>query len=422
MRLHLAGLLCLGLAAPLRAADCDKVGAELGQLLYVNVDAWSSKSDRAIDPAYVKMVRELGIGGVLPHFGKKDYASVREATRALQAAATVPLLIGVDYLPYFYGDDVGLGVQDGFLALYADKTLSPACLERAAQVHAFLHAASGVNQALGPTVERNPRWRFLSGAAAAVAPAAAATIAAYDRMGVATTLKHYPYTPDSYDLHARSEDTKIPKEQVLRDLDVFRRLAGKADFAMSSHLLNSNVDPDDMATFSKTWVDLLRRDVGFNGLLMTDGLFMFDIYPASVKAMSGRWKDAAETKDIKSPQSIFAARAILAGHDFVFLEGTAAQTRRVFKDLSALACRDSEAGAALRARVFESYDRIMRYKTAHRAQLTQDLKADPALVTQALTLAQRFNETPKAFCADAAGFRRFEEGLGFLSPVAEPAR
>ena len=407
MRLAEAGLLILSLAAPLRAEECAKVRSQLGQLFYVNVDAWSSHSGKAVDPAYVSLVRDLGIGGVLPHFGKKDFASVRAATRALQAATTVPLLIGVDYLPYFYGDDVGLGVQDGFLALYADKTLPPACLERAATVHAFLHAASGVNQALGPTVERNARWRFLSGDSAAVAPAASAVIAAYDRFGVATTLKHFPYTPDSYDLHARSEDTRLPKDRVLADLEVFRRLAGKADFLMSSHLLNSNIDPDDMATFSKTWVDLLRREVGFSGLLMTDGLFMFDIYPASVKAMAGRWAVAAETRDIESPQSIFAARAILAGHDLVFLEGTAAQTRRVFKDLSALACRDSATGAALRARVFESHDRIVAYKTAHRAQLTRDLTAPPALVEQALALARSFNETPKAFCADEAAYAAF---------------
>ncbi|MGE0527145.1 MAG: glycoside hydrolase family 3 N-terminal domain-containing protein [Bdellovibrionales bacterium] len=173
-------------------------------------------------------------------------------------------------------------------------------------------------------------------------------------------------------LHDKSEDTQVPQPTVHEILNIFRQVSGKTDFAMSTHLLNFNIDPDNMVTFSKKWIEVLRKDIGFDGILMTDALFMFDRYPASVRQMEARWPQ--DEIPLKETSSIFAARAILAGHDMAFLEGTATKTYKVFNDLLYVACQDKPTGKELNRRILESYDRITRYKEKNKEVLTEALK------------------------------------------------
>jgi len=66
---------------------------------------------------------------------------------------------------------------------------------------------------------------------------------------------------------------------------------------MSAHVVYTAIDPESPGTWSKTVVeDIIRRDIGFNGLLMTDDL--------SMKALTGDFRTRAE-------------RAIAAGCDVV---------------------------------------------------------------------------------------------------------
>src|ERR1017187_8141933 len=149
--------------------ECQTVENHLGQLLYVNVDGFNGQG-AAISPEYVKMVRELNIGGVLPHFKTYDPDLQKKATADLQEETELPLMIGVDYnnlsdpdwanTPIAGGITYGQGYGFGMLGLVGGGGQS--CVEQMGYLDAFLHRAVGLNQALGPTVERNTRNAVLN--------------------------------------------------------------------------------------------------------------------------------------------------------------------------------------------------------------------------------------------------------------------
>lgn len=378
--------------------DCAKVEKHLGQLFYVNVDGFGSSrvpGDDAISPGYVQMVKDLQIGGVLPHFGTSTIKKMNSAAVNLQKASDHPLMMGVDYLsishPPSTSSHVGLGFHGGFMSDYGEATMS--CKKELASLSAFAQKAAGINQALGPTIENTKQWKNMDSPPEVVAKSAKIVIDAYNHYGMATTMKHFPYTPDDYNLHNKSEDTKMSADEVTRKLKNFKLVSDKTDFAMSTHLYNSNVDPDDMATFSKKWVSKLRKEVGFKGILMTDALFMFDNYPDTVKQMTERWDQQEKTK-VKDIHSIFAARAILAGHDMVFLEGNAESTYKVFKDLHKLACQNNSIGQELRKRVEESYKRIVAYKQKSKSFLRDQPDVPKELLDETLAMLGTGRDTP----------------------------
>lgn len=94
--------------------------------------------------------------------------------------------------------------------------------------------------------------------------------------GVLCAIKHFPGhgsamgdshygLPDVTDTWQRSE------------LEPFRRLAWSHDseIIMTAHIMNRNLDPDYPATLSHaTLTDLLRNEMNFDGVILTDDLYM----------------------------------------------------------------------------------------------------------------------------------------------------
>lgn len=413
-------------AGRLGVADADCVAAEnkLGQLLYVNADGFGKGSARAIDPEYLRLAAELGLGGVLPHFGTKDVREIRKAALALRQATTSPLLLGVDYVDVELGDvagRVGLGWGGGLIGAYGGK-LDDACLDQAAYLQGFLHRALGLNHALGPTVDRGRRLKDAGTEAAALR-----FLDGLRTFGTAATLKHFPYLPAGHDLHADSLDTEDSREAVATKTLVFRNLAGKADFVMTTHLINSQVDPE-LVTFSPEWIGRLRRDAGFDGVIVTDALLMIARYKSLWPSIVAAW-GREEAVRPREGVSIYAARALLAGHDMVLLEGTASNTRRVFADLHYIACQDTAHGKALRSRITESYERVTAYKERNRAALTWSAAVPEPLIREALELHAAFatadgrspapTERARAACARQRG--SFAEFRNKARPYEAPA-
>jgi beta-glucosidase-like glycosyl hydrolase len=412
--------------------ECAKIENKLGQLFYANVDGYGLKTGAAIDPAYIKMVQDLQLGGVLPHPGAipadRQLAAMREDYAKLQKVSTLPLMIGVDIhriqrptpetpsqnsfnssSEWGTGENeikFGLGVSSGLLSKHGSK--STTCLSEGAFLDAFFHRVVGLNQSLGPTVENNPNFPLLRESADVVRPKIDAALEAFNQLGVATTMKHFPYTPTDFDLHKKSEDTKIPLARVKEMLSIFKDIGNETDFAMSTHIFNSNVDADDMATFSEKWIKILREDLKFNGILMTDGLFMITHYPASVQSFVARWPQ--DQVYIGDTPSIFALRAILAGHDMVLVEGASNSTYIVFKNVLKVACSDKPVGQQLRNRIFDSYARIVNWKKAHSEQLLQRRTIPDDLIEEA---RQLYNQS----CPDPDKFKQFKakvENLKFV--------
>jgi len=349
----------------INADECSGIEAKLGQLLYANVDNFGTPGKDALDPAYIKMVEDLQLGGVLPKTRLTDQSKIAEVHKKLQEVSRQPLMIGVDKM-ILETSEFGLGYGSGLLNQKAPN-ISDACLKREVFLDAFLHRVSGVNHALGPTVERAEDGKFLSRDISEVAPKARDLIEIFHKGGIATTNKHYPYTPTTYNLHDKTVDDKISKAAVNRKLEPFRELASESDFLMTTHVLNSNIDKENVVTFSPEWIRILREEVKYDGLIMTDGIFMFNQYPESIKKMAAKWPQ--DQVPLASEHAIFAARAILAGHDMVIVESIAADTYKIFKELLYLACQNKPIGDKFRARVNESHKRIVAYKKKHNKEL-----------------------------------------------------
>ena len=98
--------------------------------------------------------------------------------------------------------------------------------------------------------------------------------------GMRATLKHFPGhgrqgIGDSHKV--RPEDDRSYEELLNNDLKVFAKLIkdNHAHAIMSAHIIYSAVDPDHTAGASEKWLsDILRKQLGFKGIIISDCLSM----------------------------------------------------------------------------------------------------------------------------------------------------
>lgn len=122
-----------------------------------------------------------------------------------------------------------------------------------------------------------------------------ATMEGIRKEGVVPVVKHFPGHGDT------SVDSHIGLPVVNHDLSRLRKLElipfkeaveNKADVVMIAHLLMPKLDPDHPASFSKKVItDLLRNELGFQGVVISDDMTMgaieknYEIGKASVEAI-----------------------------------------------------------------------------------------------------------------------------------------
>ena len=93
--------------------------------------------------------------------------------------------------------------------------------------------------------------------------------------GVFPVLKHMPgHGRGTLDSHHDLPRVSVPRDLLeAEDFAPFRALSD-LHWGMSAHLVYEAIDPDAPATLSATMIRLIREDIGFDGLLMTDDLSM----------------------------------------------------------------------------------------------------------------------------------------------------
>jgi len=109
--------------------------------------------------------------------------------------------------------------------------------------------------------------------------------------GVVSVLKHIPGHGRAFaDSHLELPVVDTPLE-ILRQSDFlpFKALS-HLPMAMTAHVLYTAIDPENMATVSKAANSIIRDEIGFDGLLMSDDL--------SMKAMHGDFTQ--RTRDVLS--------------------------------------------------------------------------------------------------------------------------
>jgi beta-N-acetylhexosaminidase len=146
-------------------------------------------------------------------------------------------------------------------------------------------AAAGVDLNLAPVADvnsdpRNPviGVRSFGADPELAARHVAAFTAAHEGAGVATSVKHFPGHGDTAaDSHLDLPVVDVPLDVLrARDLPPFRAaIEAGARTVMTSHILLPQVDSSGPATFSSRILgDLLRGELGFDGVIVSDALDM----------------------------------------------------------------------------------------------------------------------------------------------------
>ncbi len=240
----------------------------------------------ATNPALEKYL-DLGVGGVILLGGSAAEVGVR--TQHLQLLAKYPLLMAADIEegvgqrfsgatwfapPMALGD---IAQRDLPLALNLAKKMGASIAQEA--------VAIGLNWLLAPVVDVNNNRdnpvinvRAFGETAETVARLTSAFIAGTQAFPVLTSAKHFPGHGDT----ATDSHLSLPvinhDFERLRELELVpfvQAIAAGVDSIMTAHLQIPSLDPDYPATLSKmTLSGFLRRDLGFEGLIVTDALVM----------------------------------------------------------------------------------------------------------------------------------------------------
>ncbi|MBO8475373.1 MAG: glycoside hydrolase family 3 protein [Bacteroidetes bacterium] len=144
---------------------------------------------------------------------------------------------------------------------------------------------SGVNVNLAPLIDVNVNpecpvigalHRSYSSDTAIVSNNAKWSIEAHHRNGVLCAVKHFPgHGSSASDSHYGLTDVTDTWQSY--ELAPFRELisSGKVDMVMTAHIFQRNLDPEYPATLSKKIIDgVLRKQLGFEGVVLTDDMYM----------------------------------------------------------------------------------------------------------------------------------------------------
>lgn len=127
----------------------------------------------------------------------------------------------------------------------------------------------------GPLTHPFLRNRCYGTDALSVLDAARAVADALLAGGVLPVIKHIPgHGRATVDSHKHLPRVAAPRAQLqAQDFVPFTALAD-LPMGMSAHIVFEDIDPLNPATTSRAMLDLIRHDIGFGGLLMTDDISM----------------------------------------------------------------------------------------------------------------------------------------------------
>jgi beta-N-acetylhexosaminidase len=189
---------------------------------------------------------------------------------------------------------------------------------------------------------------------------AEAFVEAHRKAGVLTALKHFPghgsSTADSHEGFVDITDTWTTAE-----LEPYRRLLSdrEVDLVMVGHLINRDYS-DQPASLAPEWIDgVLRKDLGFDGVVISDDLEMGAIR---------EHYDLTET----------VTRAVRAGTDVLLFSNTAKPRASLTGEIRAILVAEAEKDPAFRARIEQSYARIVRLKRSIGAEGAIPVADEPA--------------------------------------------
>jgi beta-N-acetylhexosaminidase len=327
---------------------------KFGQLLMLPVFAQPAFRKSRSFRKLLREIEDLGIGGLLlvarPGPAGLERSRVRPAAallNELQRRARLPLIVAADF-------------EAGTAARLAEGTAFPHAMAVAAagnpadafaigKITAEEARAAGIHWVFAPVadVNNNPEnpiinIRSFGEAPETVAAFACAFIRGVEENGALACAKHFPGHGDTnVDSHLGLPVIRAGRARLEAvELRPFRAaIATGVGSIMLGHLALPALEPDPRlpATFSRAIIgDLLRNELGYDGLVVTDALTMDALAP------------------LGSPAEV-AVRAIAAGADVLLLPPDPAATLRALREAT-------EQRRIPITRVDEAVGRILRAK------------------------------------------------------------
>lgn len=277
---------------------------KVGQLFLVRPDALDpALSQQTIDDADVSGVTEVSetmaafleeypVGGVVL-FGKNitDEVQLRGLIAGLQRSSPVPLLIGIDEeggVVARLANSPGFGLPQYESAAAVGAQGTDAVRAMSAEIGTYL-AGYGINLDFAPVADVNTNpdnpvigTRAFSSDPQEAADCVNAAVEGFSRAGVLCCLKHFPGHGDTA---GDSHDGTVYTEKTMEELRACEFLPFEAGIragaplVMVGHIAAPNAvegeESDLPATFSRVLItDVLRDELGFAGVVLTDSLAM----------------------------------------------------------------------------------------------------------------------------------------------------
>jgi len=333
--------------------DCMTVDEKIGQLFIVSLSSF--KADKAVlevNDEIKEAAEKYKVGGVILFAENiKTIPQTVKLIEDLQNVSKIPLFVAVDE----EGGKVSRITKSPEMhaTVFPDnsligKTGNPDMASQVASAIAREISSLGFNMNFAPVadINTNPEnpvvgTRAYGSDAGEVSLMVAAAVSGIQSHPVSAVLKHFPGHGDtSTDTHYGAASVSHTKERLF-STELLPFIAGiqeGADGVMTAHILTPEVPGEDVPATLKPEIlkDILRNELGFDGLIITDALNM--------KAITNHY----------SPDEA-AVKAFLAGADILLmpenLDAAIYGLKKAYSD-----------GLITAARLNESVERILRIK------------------------------------------------------------
>lgn len=235
----------------------------------------------------VKVTRNVKVGGlILYNRNISNPEQIKKLISALQTYSSIPLFIAVDA----EGGRVNrLESKDGFVDILSPKELGKIndleVTKREASKLSQELKSLGFNMNFVPVVDLdlNPKnpiigalGRSFSKDPYAVVLHAQVFIEVHRQNNIITTAKHFPgHGSAKNDSHLGKVDVTnlYQKEELIPYKSLQEK--GLLDAIMTAHITNKNIDKNLPVTLSSKFLkNILREQIGFNGIVITDDMHM----------------------------------------------------------------------------------------------------------------------------------------------------
>ena len=348
---------------PEKAPEKNEVSLDemIGQMLLVGFRGMEADAESSI----AQDIKSGRVGGIIlfdydvvnrePVRNIQSAKQVEALVKQLQSYSKIPLLIAIDQeggrvnrLKTDYGFPPT--VSAAYLGKLDNKDSTQAYADRIATTLNNL----GINMNFAPVVDLNINpdnpaigliERSYSADPMVVTRNAEWAVEAHRQKGVYTALKHFPGHGSAFnDSHLGITD--VTKTWQAAELIPYRAMikTGMIDMIMTAHIFNAKLDSTYPATLSEKVINgLLRKEIGYNGVVISDDLQM--------KAIADHFGLEEAVK-----RSLMAGIDILLfGNNLDYDPEIAVKVNKIIKDLV-------EKGEISKERIQQSYDRIQTLK------------------------------------------------------------